>query len=269
MKKISILGCGWLGLPLAENLIQESYDVKGSTTSDLKLSLLKEKSIEPFKILLNPDVIGDNVEKFFDCEVLIINIPPLRRDDIVEFHFLQIESIVKQIEKSNCHKVIFISSTSVYGNKNNEVDEDSKTFPETLAGEALVIVENYLRTRKLFDTTIIRFAGLFGQNRNPAKYALSRNVIDFADTPLNLIHLDDCIGIIKKVIEKNIVNEIINGVCEYHPTRREFYSATAEKLSLPKPQFRDGKEPYKIVKSKKISSLLNYQLEFPNPLDAI
>lgn len=269
MKTISILGCGWLGLPLAENLIQQGYDVKGSTTSDLKLSLLKEKSIEPYKILLNPQLIDDNVEKFFDCEFLIINIPPFRRDDIVEFHFQQIESIVKQIEKSNCHKVIFISSTSVYGNKNNEVDEDSKTFPETLAGEALVIVENYLRTRNSFDTTIIRFAGLIGPNRNPAKYALSKNVIEFADTPLNLIHLDDCIGIIKTVIEKNIVNEIINGVCEYHPTRREFYSATAEKLSLPKPEFSDGKEPYKIVKSKKISSLLNYPLKFPNPLDAI
>lgn len=269
MRTISILGCGWLGLPLAENLIQDGYHVKGSTTSDLKLSLLKEKSIEPYKILLVPELTGENVEKFFDCDILVINIPPLRRDDIVEFHFLQIESIIKQVEKSNCHKVIFISSTSVYGNKNNEVDEDSKTFPDTLSGEALVIVENYLRTRKSFDTTIIRFAGLFGGDRNPAKYAFSRNVIEFADTPLNLIHLDDCIGIIKTVIEKKISNEIINGVCEYHPTRREFYSITAEKLSLPKPEFSDGKEPHKIVKSKKISSLLNYQFKFPNPLDAI
>ncbi|MEP0862475.1 MAG: NAD-dependent epimerase/dehydratase family protein [Ignavibacterium sp.] len=269
MKTISILGCGWLGLPLAESLISDGYNVKGSTTSDLKLSLLQSKSIEPYKILLNPQLIGENVEKFFDCDVLITNIPPLRRDDLIEYHFLQIESVVKHLKNSNCRKVIFISSTSVYGNKNNEVDEDSKTLPDTLSGEALVIVENYLKKNEIFDTTIIRFGGLIGPNRNPAKFALTRTLIEYADTPLNLIHLDDCIGIIKSVLEKEIWNEVINGVCEYHPTRREFYSLSAEKLSLQIPEFKNGKEPYKIVKSKKINSLLNYQFKYSNPLDSL
>lgn len=269
MKTISILGCGWLGLPLAESFISDGYIVKGSTTSDLKLPLLQSKSIEAYKILLNPQLIGEGAEKFFDCDVLIINIPPLRRDDIIEFHFLQIESIVKKIQNSNCKNVIFISSTSVYGNTNKEVDEDTKTSPETLSGEALVIVENYLRTNKNLQTTIIRFGGLIGPDRSPAKYALTRKIIEYADTPLNLIHLDDCIGIIKSVLEKEIWNEVINGVCEYHPTRKEFYSFSAEKLSLPKPEFKEGKEPHKIVKSKKINSLLNYQFKYPNPLDSL
>lgn len=269
MKTISILGCGWLGLPLAESLIKEGYFVKGSTTSDLKISLLKSKSIETYKLILDPQLKGENADEFFNCDVLIINIPPLRRDDIIEYHFLQIESIVQNLKDSTCKKVVFISSTSVYGNKNSEVFEDSKTLPDTLSGEALVIVENFLMKNSNFDTTIIRFGGLIGPNRNPAKYALNRPVIEYADTPLNLIHLDDCIGIIKSVLEKEVWNEIINGVCEYHPTRREFYSLAAEKLSLPKPEFKDGKEPHKIVKSLKIKSLLNYQFKFSNPLEAI
>lgn len=269
MKTISILGCGWLGLPLAESLIKDGYSVKGSTTSDLKLSLLERKSVKPFKIILNPELIGDDVEDFFDCDVLIINIPPLRRDDIVEFHFLQLESVIKKLEKSDCRNIIFISSTSVYGSKNDDVDEDSKTLPDTLSGEALVIVENFIRQNKNFNTTIIRFAGLIGPDRNPAKYALSRNVIEYADTPLNLIHLDDCIGIIKSVLEKDVWNEIINGVSEYHPTRREFYSASAKILNLPEPEFKSGIEPYKIVKSKKVNSLLNYKFKYSNPLDSL
>ncbi|WP_290664347.1 NAD-dependent epimerase/dehydratase family protein [Ignavibacterium sp.] len=269
MKTISILGCGWLGLPLAESLIKDGYSVKGSTTTDLKLPVLQSKSIDAYKIVLNPDLIGENAEKFFDCEVLVLNIPTLRRNDIIEYHFLQIESVVNHLRNSACKKIIFISSTSVYGNKNTEVDENSKTLPDTLSGEALVIVENYLRQNKNFDSTIIRFGGLIGPGRNPAKFALSRDVIEYSDTPLNLIHLDDCIGIIKCVLEKDVWNEIINGVCEYHPTRKEFYSLSAEKLSLPEPEFREGKEPYKIVKSKKINSLLNYQFKFPNPLDSL
>lgn len=269
MKTISILGCGWLGLPLAEALIKDGYSVKGSTTSDLKLSLLEKKLIKPFKIILNPELFGDDVEDFFDCDVLIINIPPLRRDDLVEFHFLQIESVIRHLEKSDCRKIIFISSTSVYGNKNNEVDEESKTLPDTLSGEALVIVENYLRQNKNFNTSIIRFAGLIGPDRNPAKFALSASVIENADTPLNLIHLDDCIGIIKSVLGNDVWNEIINGVCENHPTRREFYSASAKKLNLPEPEFKSGIEPYKIVKSKKINSLLNYKFKYSNPMDSL
>mgnify|MGYP003615968040 CR=1 FL=1 len=40
--KISILGCGWLGFPLAQKLIETGYEVKGSTTSESKLEALKK-----------------------------------------------------------------------------------------------------------------------------------------------------------------------------------------------------------------------------------
>ena len=41
MTKISILGCGWLGLPLAKALIENGFSVKGSTTSTDKLTALE------------------------------------------------------------------------------------------------------------------------------------------------------------------------------------------------------------------------------------
>ncbi len=34
----SILGCGWLGKPLAVSLLDEGFNVKGSTTSEEKLT---------------------------------------------------------------------------------------------------------------------------------------------------------------------------------------------------------------------------------------
>gem|GEM_PF-4555050 len=45
---ISIIGCGWLGLPLAEFLVQKGYLIKGSTTREEKLDQLKSKGIQPF-----------------------------------------------------------------------------------------------------------------------------------------------------------------------------------------------------------------------------
>ena len=45
-KTISILGCGWLGHPLAKFLISENFIVKGSTTTISKLiSLVFKKAL--------------------------------------------------------------------------------------------------------------------------------------------------------------------------------------------------------------------------------
>ena len=62
MKKISILGCGWLGLPLAKSLIEKGFSIKGSTTSEEKLQVLQNAGIQPFLISIKFDkVVGDVV----------------------------------------------------------------------------------------------------------------------------------------------------------------------------------------------------------------
>jgi 3-hydroxyisobutyrate dehydrogenase-like beta-hydroxyacid dehydrogenase len=45
MTKISILGCGWLGLPLAKAIVENGFSVKGSTTSTDKLTALENAGI--------------------------------------------------------------------------------------------------------------------------------------------------------------------------------------------------------------------------------
>ncbi len=47
---ISILGCGWLGLPLALTLKKNGYSIKGSTTSEIKVKLLNNYGVQPFII---------------------------------------------------------------------------------------------------------------------------------------------------------------------------------------------------------------------------
>ena len=48
--KIGIIGCGWLGLPLAKEFISNNYKVKGSTTTKEKLEILKTEGIEAYLI---------------------------------------------------------------------------------------------------------------------------------------------------------------------------------------------------------------------------
>ena len=57
MKQISILGCGWLGLPLAQQLVHHGFQINGATTSDAKLVVLKNAGIQPFLINVSSDEI--------------------------------------------------------------------------------------------------------------------------------------------------------------------------------------------------------------------
>ena len=67
-KKIAILGCGWLGLPLATSLLSKGYEVKGSTTSESKLDVLKNAGISPFQIQLEAHQIIGNMEDFLNLD---------------------------------------------------------------------------------------------------------------------------------------------------------------------------------------------------------
>ena len=79
-KTISILGTGWLGLPLGKKLLDQGYTVKGSTTTKENLKLLSEVGIVPFNIELNEhNIDGDILEFLKDTETLVMAFPPRLR----------------------------------------------------------------------------------------------------------------------------------------------------------------------------------------------
>lgn len=267
MKKISILGCGWLGLPLAKFLLSKDYIVKGSTTDRSRIKALENNSIKPFFILINPDVKGENLDNFFDTNILIINFPPKRRDDIVSYHEKQISNLITKIIKYKVKNVIFVSSTSVYPNINSTVKESDNLNPDKNSGRALITAEKLLFENNKFNTTILRFAGLIGYDRNPINSIKRKNLVLNSSVPVNLIHRDDCINIIFEVIKNDVWNEVFNGCCDKHPTRKEYYSVQAQKNNIALPKFDDSKElEYKIVSNEKVKKALNYRFKYPDPL---
>ena len=64
--KIAVIGCGWLGLPLAKKLVSKNFRVKGSTTSKQKISVLRNEKIEPFLIDLNKNLNEDVLNLFLN-----------------------------------------------------------------------------------------------------------------------------------------------------------------------------------------------------------
>lgn len=268
MKTISILGCGWLGLPLALTLLKDGYHVKGSTTDGEKLQHLKESGIEPYLISADPDFEYEPVKDFFNTDILVINIPPPRKQDVISYHSQQIGCIAVAARNSGTGNVIFVSSTSVYPNINKKVTEDDDLEPDKESGRALKGVEKLLTETTDFNTTVIRFSGLIGYDRNPRYFLKRRGPRAKANAPVNLIHRDDCIGIIKTIIENDIWGEVLNGSCDVNPMRREFYESEAELAGVDlKGHFTEHKTNYKIVSNEKLKKVTGYRFIFPDPLN--
>jgi nucleoside-diphosphate-sugar epimerase len=280
MTKISILGCGWLGLPLAKALLSNGFSVKGSTTSEGKLSGLKALNISPFLINLTPTLSkgegiesGNAIEDFLSgSETLIIDIPPQLRgknSDIStadEKVFVEkIKNLIPYIEKSTIENVLFVSSTSVYGEANATITEETFAKPDTESGKQLLEVESLLQNNPNFKTTILRFGGLIGEDRNPIKFLAGKINLENPETPINFIHQVDCIGIILKIIATDSWNEIYNGVSPYHPIREIYYTQKATELSLALPQFDHSKPSVgKLILSEKIETVLGYKFRKSN-----
>lgn len=281
MKKISILGCGWLGLPLAKSLLAKGFSVKGSTTSQVKIQILEGHGIQPFLIELSATEIKGEINTFLEnSEILIIDIPPKTKGDANAGFVSKIQNLIPFIINFSIEKVLFVSSTSVYADIPSpetsgllRITEETEPNPDTESGRQLLEAENLLLNNKKVKTTIVRFGGLIGENRHPIHFLAGRQHLENPEAPINLIHQEDCIGIIERIIEKSlrqaqtdklVWNEVFNAVAPFHPTRKDYYTQKAMEMNLSLPEFESGKmSSGKIIDSHKITEVLGYIFQKP------
>lgn len=270
MTQISILGCGWLGFPLAKKLIAKGTRINGSTTTDSKLSILENAGINAFLVSIESDGISETVIPFLDkSDVLIVDIPPKLRAENQgsekQIFVEKIKNLIPFIEKSTVKKVLFVSSTSVYGNQNNTITEETNPNPDTESGKQLLLAEALLQHNPNFETTILRFGGLIGEDRQPVKFLAGKENLPNPDAPVNLIHQHDCIGVIEEILNRSKWREVFNAVAPFHPTREEYYTQKAIDLNLALPQFSSEQSNIrKTISSEKVETVLNYTFKLEN-----
>ena len=255
--KIGIIGCGWLGFPLAKLLLNKNYLIKGSSTSKEKLLELKSNKIDPYYIeITEKGIIGD-IDSFLDeIDVLIINIPPKIKSLPSENYSKKIQLIANKAEKRLIDKIIFISSTSVYGSNQGKINSSTNPIPSSKNGVEILQSEKIISKNK--NCTIIRFGGLIGSNRHPVHSLTKKNEVLNPKAPINLIHLEDCIQIIYSIILKEVWGKICLGVSPYHPTREDYYNTKCEALGLKKINFVNDTTINKEVTDSEILKELNY-----------
>ena len=271
-KSISILGCGWLGFEVAIAAVLQGYQVKGSTTTPSKIRQLKAYKIAPFLIDLSQEI---EVSEFFNSDILILNIPPGRRDPEMRTNYpRRIEKALKAAKKGGISQVILVSSTGVYRSESAAAPDWS--FPiykdEDPNGEgdsamALIHAEILLKEHFEENGTILRFGGLVGGSRLAGRFLAGKKEVSNGVAPVNMIHRDDCVRIILDIISKEAWGETFNATADHHPSRQHFYGLQAAKYGLEPPTFLHEREASgKIISNEKLRKRLDYQFSYPDPL---
>ncbi len=169
--------------------------------------------------------------------------------------------------------ILFISSTSVYGQQNAEwVDEISITEPKSYSGQRLLEAEKLLLNSH-FSSCVVRFSGIYG----PGRQRLIEQVIEGQGAekePIlysNRIHADDCAGVLQHLIEKQkyetIETHYLASDCEPTPLY-EVKQWLAQQLNLPKEHLKPKALGRTLRSSKRCRNqrLLysGYQFLYPN-----
>ncbi|MBV7440820.1 hypothetical protein KRX57_05250 [Weeksellaceae bacterium TAE3-ERU29] len=254
MKNISVLGCGWLGFPLAKKLSKLNYKVKGSTTSLSKINILKENGISPFIINIKENK-GD-LSTFLQSEILIIAVPPYQFSNN---NFIQ---LMEKVKASDIQYILHVSSTSAYANDNQTKTEDSPVQENQVCE-----IEKLLSLgEKTF--TIVRFGGLIGDGRNPYNFLSRSEEFKNSEGFINYIHQDDCVQIITEIIQQNKWNKTFNAVASTHPKRIDFYNTLREKRGLSPITPTTKESHWKIIDNSYLKKTLNYSFIWDDVTEA-
>jgi nucleoside-diphosphate-sugar epimerase len=269
MKKVSIIGLGWLGEAAWLLLQKQGYRVIGSSTRPEKVELLRKKGLDAIHFALDPDPKGTGYSRLFDSEILVVTLPPRSRQGDGELYLQQLASLRDLAAHSAVKQVIFISSTGVYPNESKAVPfTEEEQISESDAGNAILYrAEVLMGTSSTYDLTVLRMGGLMGEDRIPGTYFSGKEQV-VGHTRVNFIHQVDAAGMIAWVINQGLWNQTFNGVAPEHPLRREVYLYNANVLGIPLPaSFQDAadEEGGRLISSEKIVST-GFTFEFPDPL---
>ncbi|QDF67447.1 SDR family oxidoreductase [Shewanella sp. SNU WT4] len=247
--KVAIIACGWFGLPLAQALTQQGWQVSGTRRSEQGAAQLQELGIAGFVLDLaqTESLVVANKQGLLDADTIIINIPPgLRGGQSSEDYLAQLRSLRQAIIHSGNKRVIFISTTGVYPDA--DVDETSAPSIEARA-------QVFVAAEQLFsdfpNACTVRFAGLVGPKRHPGRFFAGKTAVADGHLAVNLVHLDDCIAGVICLLKTPHCSGIYNLCAPEHLNKQTFYQYAAKHLGLTPPEFSTFSAAS--IKSKRVS----------------
>lgn len=269
MKKVAIVGLGWLGMPLAMSLAAKGWQVTGSKTTEDGVEAARMCGIEGVMLRLEPELVcdADDLDTLMNVDALVITLPARRSGPGESFYLQAVQEIVDSALAHSVPRIIFTSSTSVYGDVDGVTKESTARRPATASGRVLKELEDWLHNLPGTQVDILRLAGLVGPGRHPGRFFAGKTAPD-GEHGVNLVHLEDVTGAIALLLQAPKGGHIYNICAPSHPARSTFYPLMARQLGLAPPVFANtqGEGKGKIIDGNRICHELGFEYQYPDPL---
>jgi len=268
--QIAIIGAGWLGKPLARQLLSQDYPLTVSCSHSEKAANLVSQGIPAVSATLSDEPQGDWASLLTNKEIAICLLPASRGNHASAPLAVQIQQLLTLLKKYQVSKLIFISSTSIYHKTDQVLTETSALN----SNSTVYAAEQLIQQQQDVEFTIIRFAGLISEDRNPtrslSKKSSNGHIFDAGESPVNLIHQHDAVGVIGQVIKQQCWGEIFNACSDQHASRQAFYQQAAKQLGITIPSFTaENSKPRCIIANAKLKQRLNYQFTHQSATDLV
>lgn len=275
-----IIGSGYLGERVARLWLKAGDTVYAMTRSPVRAVEFKQAGIEPvIADVMQPDTLDSLPE----CECVLHAVGYDRRApyDKRAVYVDGLRNVLERLPES-VQRLVFVSSTSVYGQQNGEwVDESSPCEPTSEGGKICLAAESLVHERFTPNNSrravILRPSGLYGPGRLLARTEQLRSGTPLRGNPdawLNLVHIDDVAQAV--LLSADAVDPAKSYlVSDTQPLRRaDYYSQLAALVGTGPPVFADTApgDPSPLNKrccSKKICDELNLQLRFPTVAEGL
>ena len=275
-----VFGCGYLGLRVAQRWLASGDVVHVVTRNEQRAQQLARKGFQPS--------VGDVTKAIclpkFERLSTVLYAIGFDRSSGKSIHEVYVEGLTNALSSLTCPpgKILYTSSTGVYGQSNGEwVDEQSPCQPLRAGGLACLAAEQTLLAHPYGQRAItLRLAGIYGPERLPSlRPLLSGDPLEVRGHEyLNLIHVDDAVQVVLAAEGTAAVGSCYT-VSDGHPVRRaDFYNELARLLGAPKPTFaspavrstlasRGGSD--KRVSNRRMRSDLGVSLRYPSYRDGL
>jgi nucleoside-diphosphate-sugar epimerase len=229
-----IIGCGYIGLPLARALLTRGDTVTGWVRSTKSAEELADEGLAR---VVTGSVAEENswrgVEEKFDA---IVHCASSGGGGAAAYREVYLEGVRQMNRHQPQAQRIFVSSTSVYGQADGAwVDESSLAQPASPTSQILREAEEEALGA---EALVVRAAGIYGPGRAMLfeKFRRGDAVIEGDGTRwINQVHQADLVAALAHLLEAGMPGQIYNAADNEPVMLRDYYAWCSETLHLPLP----------------------------------
>ncbi|WP_462156585.1 Rossmann-fold NAD(P)-binding domain-containing protein [Pseudoalteromonas sp. GB56] len=243
-KKMVIIGAGWLGDALAQQAIQEGWEVQATHRHHIQ---------QDYDRIFNLNEVGELTHTvsltgaYWVCAMS----PGERRGPS---NYLQtLEQTLILAKHLDAQGFVLCSSTGVYDNDSGCYDEHS-TLSLSSARQQRLYQAELLALEA--GAKVIRLGGLVGPNREPGRFVSGKELSSHEDDTVNMVHRADVINALLALCARySDSDNMYNLVHPSHPTKGDYYRKHCHKLGTKAPTYSVTKSTQRYIDGSNIESL--------------